>query len=317
MVNLEQELFCTYSITARDPKTGYLGVAVQTHQMCVGANVPWLLEGVGVIATQALTNLTYGPIGLSMLCEGIAAPKVVDALIATDEQAHNRQVAVVDNKGTVAVWTGKNCIAEASHIIGEGFSVQANMMIKDTVVPSMADAYVQSQGDLAERMMAALKAAQREGGDIRGMQSAALKIVKGVANDEDGLPAGRAVYDLRVDEHDEPLIELERLVRLRRASLINLRGHAALDEGDEAKALKIWESARAMAPELEELGFWQAIRLADKLEQIQSAVEILSNSIADDNRKDHWIDLIRRLEACGVIEREGTSDKFIDALNEQ
>jgi uncharacterized Ntn-hydrolase superfamily protein len=305
-------LFHTYSIVARDAETGQLGVAVQTHQMCVGAIVPWLLPGTGALATQAQVNVRFGPMGLAMLREGIDAPHVVAALVASDPGADRRQLAVVDADGRAAAWTGENCIAYARHHIGTGYSVQANMMERDTVVPAMAEAYEAAQGDLAARMLAALHAAQGKGGDIRGMQSAALAIVSG---DAQALGLQRAIYDLRVDEAASPLDELDRLVRLRRAQLLNAEAYSLLEQQRE-RALEAWSRARATAPELEEMAFWQAVQLADSAADPHAGAAILQEMLAQVDRRAQWIDLIRRLQACGSIERAGAGDELIAALNE-
>ena len=305
-----RELLSTYSIVARDPETGQLGVAVQTHQMCVGRVVPWLSPGVGAAATQAMANISFGPMALTMLREGLSAPRVIDALVASDPDAHRRQVAVVDGKGRVGAWTGGGCIAEAGHQIGEGYSVQANMMTNATVVPAMARAYEGATGDLGQRMLAALVAAQAEGGDIRGMQSAALRVVPG----HPARPTWESDYDLRVDEHENPVQELARLVRLRHAQLVDAAGYRAFEHGKVDEALAMWAEARAEAPEMQELPFWQGVRLADQGDDVRAALEILGPALASNERRDHWIDLIRRLQACGIIEREGAADELIAAL---
>jgi uncharacterized Ntn-hydrolase superfamily protein len=302
--------FSTYSIVARDAETGQLGAAVQTHQMCVGWIVPWLLPGVGAVATQAHVNISFGPVALVMLREGISAPKIVDALVASDSDAHRRQVAVVDARGQVGAWTGNGCIPEADHHIGEGYSVQANMMTNPTVVPAMAAAFENATGDLAQRMLVALQAAQAEGGDIRGMQSAALKVVSGDASK----PVWETDYDLRVDEHETPVQELARLVRLRNAQLLDERGFQAFEQGQRDQALADWAKARAQAPELEEIPFWQAAVLADKPADVQTAVGILRPMLASDPRREHWIDLLRRMQTCGMLEREGAAEELIKAL---
>ena len=304
------DLFSTYSIVARDAETGELGVAVQTHQMCVGRVVPWLLPGVGALATQASSNISFGPVGLALLREGVPAPHVAAALVASDSLAHRRQFGLVDAQGRAAAHTGTGCIAAAAHRLGEGYSVQVNMMTNPTVVDAMAAAYEQASGDLAQRMMAALVAAQAEGGDIRGMQSAALKVVPGDATQ----PAWATRYDLRVDEHDNPLAELARLVRLRGAQHIDARGYEALEAGDRASALALWAQARAQAPELEEMPFWQALALADGHADVEAAVTVLRPALAADPRRDHWLDLIQRLSVCGLIEREGAGEDLIAAL---
>lgn len=306
------ELFSTYSIVARDPDTGDFGVAVQTHQMCVGWVVPWMLPGVGAMATQAHANISLGPMALTMLKEGVAAPQVVAALAASDTGANRRQFAVVDAKGEVGAWTGQNCIAEAAHQTGSGYSVQANMMTYPTVVPAMAAAFESASGDLAQRMLAALQAAQAEDGDIRGMQSAALKVVPGDASQ----PDWAMIYDLRVDEHATPVVELARLVRLRHSQLLDAKGYKLLEEGQRDEALTQWEAARAAAPELEETAFWQAVTLADNHDDAHTAAAILRPVLAGDPRRAQWIDLITRLEDCGVIENAGTAQKLIEALEQ-
>ena len=305
------ELFSTYSIVARDPETGQLGCAVQTHQMCVGRIVPWLLPGVGSVATQSRSNVSFGPMALAMLREGVAAPRVIDGLVATGPDAHHRQVAVVDTQGRAAAWTGTKCLAAAGHHVGQGYSVQANMTIDTTVISAMAAAYQLASGDLAARMMAALVAAQDEGGDIRGMQSAALKVVSGDAT----APSWASDYDLRVDEHADPVSELGRLVRLRRAQLMGGWGDRAFSEGRRDEALALWAEARAEAPELEELAVWQARTLADEGADIAAAAEILRPVLAHDPRREHWIEMLRRLEGSGFVQRKGSMDELVAGLD--
>ncbi len=306
MTGHDDPWFNTYSIVARDPVTGQLGVAVQTHQMCVGAAVPWAQPGVGAIATQSSTNRSFGPLGLAMLREGLPAPRVLDALIATDAQARSRQVGVVDRLGRVAAWTGEDCIPEASHLLGEGFSVQANMMTHSTVVPAMAEVFVDAQGDLAQRMVVALCAAQAEGGDIRGMQSAALVVVPG---DPETAVYVRD-YDLRVDEHTDPVEELGRLVRLRHAQRISAEGDRALGRGDLDEARACWARAREEAPELEEMVFRQALSLAEHTGDLDGAVELLKAAFQHEPHREHWIDLVRRMDAIGFIRRCGLADEL-------
>ena len=212
-------------------------------------------------------------------------------------RAHRRQFAVVDASGQAAAWTGEGCIAQASHHVGQGYSVQANMMTRGTVVDAMARAYESATGDLAQRMLAALEAAQREGGDIRGMQSAALKVVPGDASK----PIWAADYDLRVDEHENPVAELARLVRLGRAQGLDGEGHRLLDDARLDEALVEWAEARQIAPELEELPFWQAMALAEKPEHTAAAIEILKPALAQDPRREHWLDLIGRLTPLTAI----------------
>lgn len=310
MCSQPYNIFSTYSIVARDRETGQLGVAVQTHQMCVGAVVPWLAAGVGAVATQSLVNVKFGPVGLAMLQAGIPAPKVIDALVASDENAHVRQVAVVDTEGRASAWTGQGCIPEAGHHVGNGYSVQANMMTSATVVPAMAEAFEQASGDLAQRLLAALEAAQQEGGDIRGMQSAALRVV----TDRGGDPAQSVVYDVRVDEHERPLEELSRLVRLVHAQWVEREGYEALEKGDRERALSLWTTARAEAPELEEMPFWQAITLADDGGDAEAGAQLLGPVLRTDPRREYWLDLIRRLQTCGLIKRPEAAAELLQRL---
>jgi uncharacterized Ntn-hydrolase superfamily protein len=312
MKDIPSGWFSTYSIVARDADTGRFGAAVQTHQMCVGAVVPWLDPLAGAVVTQAMTNVNFGPRGLELLRGGLAAGQVLDALLATDDRKQSRQLAIVDSAGNVAAWTGDDCIREAGHSIGSGYSVQANMMTGDTVIEAMSEAFESQSGDLAERMLSALQAAQREGGDIRGMQSAALKVV-GV---KDNKPALFQIprYDLRVDEHDDPVQELARLVRLRKAQLLDARGHASLEKGDIERAREDWSSARDTAPELEEIPFWQAIGVLEETGDIQWAAEIFHSALSSDDRHAEWINLIHRLEECGIIKKKGAAQDLVDAI---
>lgn len=310
-MNLSEHLFSTYSIVAHDAENGQLGAAVQTHQMCVGSRVLWLVPGVGAMATQSLANFSFGPMALAMLREGTEPARVIDALVATDADAHRRQIGIVDANGRVGAWTGSGCIREASHRTGVGYSVQANMMTHPSVVPVMAQAFETTSGDLAQRMMAAMEAAQSEGGDIRGMQSAALKVVAG---DKNG-PEWQIIYDLRVDEHVDPVKELARLVRLRNSQIINNLGYEALKNNQRDKALELWTQARVQAPELEETAFWQAVTLADEHSDIETAVAILRPVLDYDARRDHWLDLIQRLAECGLLEREKSGEELLAALS--
>ena len=201
----------TYSIVARDAATGEMGVAVQSHWFSVGSIVSWAEAGVGAVATQSFVDPAYGPLGLEIMRNGKSAQQALDGLLASDPGLAVRQVAMVDAKGNVAAHTGKKCIPSAGHIAGEQFSVQANLMVNDAVWPAMAKAYREAKGELADRMLAALDAAQAAGGDIRGKQSAAILIVSGT-------PTGKSwvdrKMDLRVEDHPEPLKELRRLARV-------------------------------------------------------------------------------------------------------
>lgn len=301
----------TYSIVAYDPETGQIGAAVQTHVVSVGRAVLWMAAGRGAIATQSLANFRFGPMTLTMFEQGIEPDKILDALVASDKGADSRQIGLINASGTAAAWTGAGCIREASHHVGENYSVQANMMTNPTVVPAMVSAFENATGDLAQRMMAAMEAAQAEGGDIRGMQSAALKVVPR----DIGAPTWDTVYDVRVDEHTQPLAELARILRYQRAQRINGEGYAALDQGDKEQALQLWQQARTEAPEHTELAYWQAMTLADEHADIENAVAILKPMLDAEVNREHWVDLITRLSECGILAREGTATELLAALD--
>ncbi|MDH3745921.1 MAG: DUF1028 domain-containing protein, partial [Acidobacteriota bacterium] len=223
----------TYSIVARDPATGELGVAVQSHWFSVGSVVTWAEAGVGAVATQSFVEVSYGPLGLELMKAGKTASEALEALLAVDSNRAVRQVAMVDRHGNVAVHTGESCISEAGHSLGEQFSTQANLMARDTVWGAMAEAYKNAEGDLAARLMAALEAGEAEGGDIRGKQSAAILIVPG---ESQGAPWRERKVDLRVEDYPQPLEELGRLLRIQRA-------YQHMNHGDELMANQDLEGA--------------------------------------------------------------------------
>jgi uncharacterized Ntn-hydrolase superfamily protein len=224
----------TYSIVARDPDTGQMGVAVQSHWFSVGPTVPWVKAGVGAVATQSLTEISYGPLGLELMQAGKTASQALSGLLEMDENPQWRQVGMIDAAGNRAVHTGEDCIREAGHVSGENFICMANLMEKNTVWQAMADAYRNAEGDLADRMLAALQAAQDEGGDIRGKQSAAMVVVTG---EPTGVPYKDRIVDLRVDDSPNPLRELERLLQINRA-------YRFMNEGDERLAAQDSEGQR-------------------------------------------------------------------------
>ena len=248
----------TYSIVARDAATGHLGVAVQSHYFGVGAVVPWAESGVGVVATQSFLNVGYGPGGLAAMRAGRTAEDALAEALARDPERHLRQVAMVDAAGHVAAHTGELCVAAAGHLTGDGFSVQANLMASAEVWPAMAQAYEASSGDLADRLIAALDAAQAAGGDLRGQQSAALVVVGGERLER---PWEGRVFDLRVEDHPMPLAELRRLVRLARAYRHVEAGDAAVGQGRVEDAAAAFRVAVELAPEIAELKVWAALSL--------------------------------------------------------
>ena len=276
----------TYSIVARDPQTGELGVAVQSHWFGVGSGVSWARPGVGAVATQSLVEPAYGPAALDLIGEGVGAGEALRRLVAGDERARVRQVAVVDATGGVAVHTGDGCIAFAGDQTGEQFSVQANMMAATEVWPAMARAYERSEGSLARRLLAALNAAEAAGGDARGRQSAALVVAPA-----EGEPWRRTV-DLRVEDHDEPLAELERLLDLADAYTLASQGDELVGAGRHDEAADRYTRAAVLAPDNHELLFWSGLAAAQGgdmstgLQRVRRAIEL----------QPGWRDLLGRLE---------------------
>jgi uncharacterized Ntn-hydrolase superfamily protein len=286
----------TYSIVARDPQTGEMGVAVQSHWFSVGSLVTWGEAGVGVVATQSMVDASYGPLGLELMRAGRSAGDALRGLLAADEGRELRQVAMLDNHGRVAAHTGARCIAEAGHEVGDGFSAQANMMGRATVWPAMARAYREAGHgvSLADRLLAALRAAQAEGGDIRGQQSAAILIVKGVST---GRPWADRVMELRVEDHPDPVGELARLVTVQQAyEWMNL-GDDRLGKGQVEAALDAYRTAAGMAPEMDELPFWHAVTLAD-LGKVEEALPLFRQVFQSN---PDWAVLIQRLPAAGLL----------------
>jgi len=297
----------TYSIVARDTLAGEMGVAVQSHWFSVGPVVPWAEAGVGVVATQSLVDVSYGPLGLELMKAGKSADQALRALLAADPHPELRQVAMMDIHGNVAVHTGESCIAEAGHRQGPDYSVQANLMLKDDVWPAMSSAFEQTDGDLAERMLAALEAAQDSGGDIRGRQSAAILIVR-------EKPTGRIwedrVMDLRVEDHPKPVEELTRLVNLHRAYQHENEGDALLAEGDLEGALSEYTAAAVLAPDNLELMFWQAVSLVNVGRESEALPLFRKVFKADDN----WAVLVERLPDSGLLR---VDDDTLERILEQ
>jgi uncharacterized Ntn-hydrolase superfamily protein len=280
----------TYSIVARDPATGEMGVAVESHYFSVGSIVAWAEAGVGVVATQALADPAYGKLGLDLMRAGRSAPETLTGLVASDPANAVRQVAMVDAESRAAAHTGASAIAEAGHITGDGFSVQANMMLRATVWPAMAEAYQSTKGELVDRLLAVLDAAEAEGGDIRGRQSAAILVVSGKNT---GRPWIDTIYDIRVDDSREPLVEIRRLVSVARAYIHMRRAQSAVERGDFAMLNREFETASRLIGNNPEVRFWHAIGLfaVGKTEQ---GVAILREVAAGDR---NWITLALRLPA--------------------
>ncbi len=308
----------TYSIVARDPATGQMGVAVQSHWFAVGQIVPWAEAGVGAVATQSFVDPSYGKLGLDLLRAGKSAPETLRALLGGDAACEVRQVGVIDANGNVATFTGAKDIVAAGGIAGSAtssdtmkcgtisagrdFAVQANLMANDRVWPAMAKAYTESKGDLAERMLAALDAAQAVGGDIRGKQSAALIVVNAKST-------GRAwqdrAFDVRVDDHPEPLMELRRLVALQRAYNHMNAGDLAVEHKDHERALREYSAAEEIAAKTAgiarsrhaEMIYWHAVALVN-MNRLDEALPLFARAFA---MEPSWRELTPRLPASGLL----------------
>jgi uncharacterized Ntn-hydrolase superfamily protein len=275
----------TYSIVARDPQTGELGVAVQSHWFAVGPIVPWARPGVGAVATQAMVDPAYGPRALDLMQRGAGSQEVLDQLVADDPGASGRQVAVIDAGGEVAVYTGETAIPFAGHVTGDAVSCQANMMASDRVWPSMLEAFNTAQGSLSGRLLAALDAAEAAGGDVRGRQSAAILVVPAAGE------AWENVISLRVEDHPDPLPELRRLVSLHQAYTIAERGDELVNEGRHEEAGQAYRQAAELAPESEELRFWAGLGSA-LAGDVDAGAEQVGQVIA---HHAGWRDLLERL----------------------
>jgi len=285
----------TFSIVARDTVTGEMAVGVQSHWFSVGSIVSWGKAGVGVVATQSFVNPAYGPEGLELMANGVPAEQALTQLIEKDSGRAFRQVAFLDANGNVSGYTGKNCVEAAEDLQGRNFSVQANMMLNAEVVPAMAEAFLKySDYPLAERVVEVLKAAQAAGGDIRGKQSAALVVV-GPERTNNAWEEKK--IDLRVDDHQDPIEELSRLLKVNRAYDHMNKGDLAVEAGDMEKALKEYGTAEKMFPENLEMKFWKAVALANS-GRIEEAKPIFTKVFEADK---NWKEMITRLPASGIL----------------
>lgn len=278
----------TYSIVARDAATGELGVAVQSHWFSVGSVVPWAEAGVGAVATQSFVEPSYGPLGLARLKKGEAPEQALAALLAVDPHPEVRQVGMVDAQGRVAAHTGPGCIPAAGHRTGAGYTTQANLMLSREVPEAMAKAFEAARGPLAERLLAALEAAESVGGDIRGKQSAALLVVRAKPSEK---PWTDRLVDLRIEDAPRPLVEMRRLLTLHRAYERMNRGDEAVAAGKLEEALREYAAAESMVPDNDEFVFWHAVTLAgvDKLEE---ALPVFAHAF---RMNPSWMLLVPRL----------------------
>lgn len=294
----QEPLVATYSLAVVDPQEELMGVAVQSHYFAVGPTVVWTRPGVGVVATQSVVDPNYGPRVLDSLEAGETPARGLDHALVADRSAALRQVAVADSSGDFAVHTGERCILHAGHVVAPGISAQANMMARPGVPEAMVEAWSCSEGSTARRMLAALQAAERAGGDVRGRQSAALVLV---ATRASGEVVRDRPLDLRVDDHADPLSELDRLLTLSEAYRLVDAGDEFAAQGDLVAAEQAYAAARSAAPDREELRFWQAMSHASLGGDaaIQEARELLSSF--DTLGRGRWWHLATRLPASGLF----------------
>lgn len=291
----KEPLAHTFSIVARDPATGQMAAAVQSHWFSVGTSVIWGKSGVGVVATQSFIRKSYGPLGLQLMQEGKSPQEALNKLTAEDAARDVRQVAFLNTRGQSAVYTGSKCIAYATDRHGVNYSVQSNMMLTDKVCKAMETAFLaNARLPLAERVLACLKAAQGAGGDIRGRQSAALivvsaKPVKDVWDDK--------LVDLRVDDHANPIAELERLLKLERAYEHMNNGDLQVEKGNMPDAMAEYTAAEKMFPANLEMQYWHAITLANN-KHVKEAAAMLRKIYTKDA---NWRELTRRLPKAGQL----------------
>lgn len=313
----------TFSIVARDPQTGEMGAAVQSHWFSVGSIVTWAEAGVGAIATQSFVQPSYGRDGLELMRKGTSAPDALQQLLKADTSRNVRQVAFVDAQGKAAVWTGSHCVASAGDIVGgttndsrkvegasddgvihvgEGYTVEANMMINEKIWPAMDKAFRETKGDLADRMLAALDAAQGAGGDARGRQSAAIIVVKAKPS---GKPWDDKVFDLRVEDHVAPLVELRRLVGIARAYNHMNAGDLAVEHKDNEGALREYSAAETMVQSLQgvdksrvaEMSFWHAQALV-QMGRVDESLPLFKRAFL---LHPSWVIMVPRVQKAGLL----------------
>jgi uncharacterized Ntn-hydrolase superfamily protein len=295
----------TYSIVARDSETGQLGVAVQTFNLATGTWVTWAEGGVGAVATQALAERSYGILGLDLIRGGKTADEALTALLAIDPKGEFRQVSIIDHYGNISTHTGGRCFPEAGSFIGDSFCTQANMMASDTVWDAMAVAYQSADGDLAQRLLVALDAAQGEGGDIRGKQSAALLVVD---RERTSIP----LVDLRVDHDPHPLAELHRLLRLHRAYTAEYTIVDHAEAGDIETAYQMVRQIGEWAPDEPYLQYLCALHLAGHLDRWEEGVEMLRSLTST---SPVWEEYLRREATVDSFGSPGLGSRLCDALN--
>ncbi len=301
------QLSATYSIVAIDKETGQIGVAVQSHWFSVGSLVIWAEPGVGAVATQSFVEVSYGPLGIAMMRSGKTAQQALKGLVASDPNQMVRQVAMIDIHGNIAAHTGKLCIDFAGHLVGKNYSCQANMMEKGTVWQAMSIAFENSKGEFVDRLMAALEAAQKEGGDIRGKQSAAILVVKTKGS---GSPWNNRLFDIRVEDHKEPLKEIKRLILVAKAYNHMNKGDEYMTNEKTEQALKSYSTAMKIYPGNPEMLFWPAVTMAAS-GKVEESLPLFKKVFQQDRR---WAELLKRLPKVNQFPKDEALMKKILSL---
>ncbi|MFP4160683.1 MAG: DUF1028 domain-containing protein [Ectothiorhodospira sp.] len=295
----------TYSIVARDPDNGYLGVAVQSHHFAVGSVAPFARAGVGAGTIQSFARRIYASEGLRLMEEGATAGDALRRLLARDHHMDYRQAALVDTEGRVVAHTGQACIPQAGHHLGDGYVCLGNMLLREGTWEAMGEAFEATSGDLPRRMLAALEAAQAQGGDLRGRRSAAMQVV---APAPTGDPGEDTLLDLRVEDHPQPVRELRRLVNLWAAYDHNTRGGHHLRHGDYDAAVEAFQRAEALAPDESELVFWRGVALVNA-GHMEQARDLFLGLFGE---SDHWALMLTRVARSGFLpERPGLLGQLI------
>ncbi len=278
----------TYSIIAVDKETGAIGVAVQSHYFAVAHCTPYAKAGVGAVAAQAYTNRRHGEYGLQLLSEGMLPEEVLSKLIKEDSDRDIRQTAIIDSKGNTAVYTGKKCIKFAEHKNSSFYSIQANLMKTDLVISSMEKAFMESKSSFVFSLLETLEAAEKAGGDLRGMQSASIKVVKGESSGSD---IEDVLIDFHIYDHDNPLLELRRNLKINEAYKDATRSIQLLKEDKIEDAISLHQKLKLLEYKNVEFDFWFAVELANsgnKKESIEMLKAVIKNS-------SNWEELAFRL----------------------
>lgn len=300
----------TYSIAARDPVTGEMGLATQSQAFAVGSSVPWAEPGYGVIATQSIAEPYYGELGLDLLRGGMTATESLHAMRSIDPHPERRQVVMIDARGDVAVYTGDGCVAAAGHRVGEHCCALANLVVGPQVWNDMVDAFEATSGPLANRLVSALVAAEAAGGDLRGRRSAAVVVVRA---ERTGRPWQDQLVDLRVDDHDDPVTELCHLVETSDTYHDVVRGFELAIDGDPVRGATEIDELDLQRRDDPDLLMWRAAVLA-MAGRADEAVDAFARL-----HRDHpqFVEAARRMVPAGIFTDKGAVLEAIDRAAEQ